>query len=800
MNKEFKYDAFISYRHCNPDKFVAENLHRILETYELPKNLKQKLNINGRTIKRVFRDQEELPLSSNLEDPIIDALNNSKYLIVICSPRLKESLWCKKEIETFKKIRGRENIFCVLVEGEPNESFPDDVLFDEVKVKDKSGKTKTEKKYYEPLAADVRADNKKEMLKKIKDEKLRLIAPMYNLDYDDLKQRHKQRRMKKIAYIASIASCVFFLFALYSTIMFLKINSQQKKLKLNQAINLANESKNYLLNDSKYNAVKSAYEALTEFKGVNMPYIPDSEYALVDALGVYDAGLSYKSSNELRTKGVIDYTKVSINNNYALTYDESEEIVLWDLNKLKKLQTYKEIDGFSIQENSFTFINEDYIAYINKDGNVNIYEIKSGKKVSEIKKKNYSYRSIKSDQSGKYLVINDSPTLYVYDTKKFNELAKYNTKNTISNDMFLSVDGSHAFISTSKNNFNLNEKDNLILHVFDTKTLKELNSFELESRYIEGIVENKNNIFILSNQSTIGLSQMYATSYNYKDGKVNWTKKFDKSWGRLIERSYFDGENTIAITNGNVVTVLDQKDGSIKRTFALKSEAIGLYSYSNSNMYLIFTASGLVHFISLDYGESIINQGLFNLNLDNYKNVIRGKNGYFLSSLNENRLIYYEQNSNKKVKQLDIKLSYVSNDSISSSKYDELKQKLNIKKKNLVSMMLYNDKKDLIFISYKDSTLGVYSVKDKKLLKMIDGIKDASHYYGKDKYNRIYIGSIGDAYILDDEYNKVGHINNLAKVDKKNNEVIIMHNDKCYSLPIYNLKMLLKEAKEYLKK
>ena len=196
-NKNYKYDAFISYRHCELDKFVAENLHRILETYELPKDIKKKLGITGRTIKRVFRDQEELPLSSNLEDPIIDALENSKYLIVICSPRLKDSLWCKKEIETFKKLRGRKNIFCVLIEGEPRDSFPEEVLTDEKEVI-KDGKKIIEKVLVEPLAADVRGNSKREVLKKIKDEKLRLIAPMYNLDYDDLRQRHKIRQQKKI--------------------------------------------------------------------------------------------------------------------------------------------------------------------------------------------------------------------------------------------------------------------------------------------------------------------------------------------------------------------------------------------------------------------------------------------------------------------------------------------------------------------------------------------------------------------------------------------------------------------------
>ena len=33
----YKYDAFISYRHTEPDKAIAEKLHRMLETYKVPK-------------------------------------------------------------------------------------------------------------------------------------------------------------------------------------------------------------------------------------------------------------------------------------------------------------------------------------------------------------------------------------------------------------------------------------------------------------------------------------------------------------------------------------------------------------------------------------------------------------------------------------------------------------------------------------------------------------------------------------------------------------------------------------------
>ena len=101
-----KYDAFISYRHSELDKFVATTLHKKLESFKLPKNVKSPTG--KKKIERVFRDQDELPLASNLSDPITEALENSDYLLVICTPRLPESEWCKKEIETFIKLHGRD--------------------------------------------------------------------------------------------------------------------------------------------------------------------------------------------------------------------------------------------------------------------------------------------------------------------------------------------------------------------------------------------------------------------------------------------------------------------------------------------------------------------------------------------------------------------------------------------------------------------------------------------------------------------------------------------------------------------
>ena len=117
-----KYDAFISYRHLERDMFVAKGVHKALETAKIPKRIQKETG--RKKINRVFRDQEELPIGSDLGNNIDLALRESEFLIVICSPKTKESYWVMKEIDTFISLHGRENVLAVLVEGEPEDSFP----------------------------------------------------------------------------------------------------------------------------------------------------------------------------------------------------------------------------------------------------------------------------------------------------------------------------------------------------------------------------------------------------------------------------------------------------------------------------------------------------------------------------------------------------------------------------------------------------------------------------------------------------------------------------------------------------
>ena len=142
MKRDYKYDIFISYKHEKLDKAVAAKLQKKLENYKIPKEIKVKTG--KEKIQRVFRDEEELSISSDLGREIEDQLKQSEYLLLVCSKKTKESPWVLREIETFLKYRDVDHILPVLVDGEPEESFPEILL-----------------QYGEPLAADIREKNAK---------------------------------------------------------------------------------------------------------------------------------------------------------------------------------------------------------------------------------------------------------------------------------------------------------------------------------------------------------------------------------------------------------------------------------------------------------------------------------------------------------------------------------------------------------------------------------------------------------------------------------------------------------------
>lgn len=121
MSEERSYIAFISYRHKPLDAKAARMIEKRIESYRIPKELRK--TPDSDRLGYVFRDEDELPLSSSLSDSILEALDRSRFLIVICTPDLPQSKWCEQEIRYFLQTHDRDHLLAVLADGSGEISF-----------------------------------------------------------------------------------------------------------------------------------------------------------------------------------------------------------------------------------------------------------------------------------------------------------------------------------------------------------------------------------------------------------------------------------------------------------------------------------------------------------------------------------------------------------------------------------------------------------------------------------------------------------------------------------------------------
>lgn len=207
MRNQAKYRAFLSYSHA--DARQAQSLHRFIEGYSIPKRLVGRETNQGIIPKRlrpVFKDRDELPSASDLGSEINEALKSSEHLIVICSPASARSRWVNEEVLTFKRMGRASRILCIIMSGEPHatdmpgreaeECFCEALRF---QVDDNGILTR---ELAEPVAADARlgGDGRHPA-------RLKIVAGMLGLGFDDLRQRDMRQQHRRMVAIttASIA-------------------------------------------------------------------------------------------------------------------------------------------------------------------------------------------------------------------------------------------------------------------------------------------------------------------------------------------------------------------------------------------------------------------------------------------------------------------------------------------------------------------------------------------------------------------------------------------------------------------
>jgi len=786
------YDAFISYRHNELDKFVAENLHRQLEAFKLPKNLAKNENLKKKKIERVFRDRDELPLASNLEDPIVEALKSSEYLIVICSPRLKESIWCQKEIQTFIELHGRQRVFAVLVEGEPEDSFPKELLTDE------NGNL------IEPLAADVRGKNKAEVKKLIKEEMLRLLAPMFGVGYDDLRQRHKEQQMKKTAGIVTACGAVGVAFGLVCAFSAININAQKKiieeqniSLACSQAEGLSKEALEYYEKDDRHSAVETAYQAMTEYEGVKMPKSAYSERTLAKVMSIYEGGSYIKAASQIETPGVVKDIKSSPSGEYILTADNMGNLIAWDIVNQK--------DVFSVNEEFdiriFDFIDDDRFYFVTTAGGLQVGSI--------------SDKSLKGDKvaiEDSFAVVNDAKLCSDGETiaeLKFNTIDFLNKDTLESNASFALNEGSvfsKLFVASDSENVyacGIDANDKKFVVGVNSKTGEKLFETELINYdIVDGYVCDKY-VYILSNdpmyEKASGTSNL--TAVDIATGEIKFNTKIDDCLALNLYFSEANGKSTVATTCYSQINILDGETGEIRKT-VFNDSNFSLVTPSGNGGYFFYQTDGLCR--SLDADNDFSDLSFQTMICSDVLQFEKTAGGLIGRRTGDNRLIQYGYLKNKDFYEYEeeTKKEPVEEALIGDAAAAWGKEK-GIENASFINYALNMEGADFYIVSYMDNTVKVYNKKDLTVIEKYDGtILAPQKYYGQVK-DYLLVEGLSEGYLFDKEGGLRAVIPEFYGLSNDGKAVVVdgrnMDAERCeIAIPIYDQSELLKRAKEYL--
>lgn len=173
---EFKNFAFISYSHA--DMAWGKRIQSQLERYRLPARLQKKYKDTPVRAFPIARDDTDIA-GAKVWSAITKELDESQFLIVICSPNSAKSDWVNDEIRHFIETGKEDKILPLIIGGVPNSGDPATECFPSALREMKDA----------PLGVDVQALGWRKA-------RLRMVASLLKVDFDELLRRDTHRRIR----------------------------------------------------------------------------------------------------------------------------------------------------------------------------------------------------------------------------------------------------------------------------------------------------------------------------------------------------------------------------------------------------------------------------------------------------------------------------------------------------------------------------------------------------------------------------------------------------------------------------
>ncbi|MDE7456139.1 MAG: toll/interleukin-1 receptor domain-containing protein [Prevotella sp.] len=227
--------AFISYSHR--DMAVAEWLQKHLEAFKLPTGIHNGIEAKSRYLRPIFRDQSDLN-TGILGDELRKHLEESKFLILLCSKDSAHSIWVSDEAKVFTEMGRLDHIIPVII---PNgDTFERELFPEYLREYFKKNPDK------ELLGINIGEVGKEKAL-------IRVVSKMLSVSFDSLWKRHqRQKRIRILTTSLStmIAVGVIYVFALPVSVS-IHVNMDKADLPVGENVTLNANGGEYFSNPNK---------------------------------------------------------------------------------------------------------------------------------------------------------------------------------------------------------------------------------------------------------------------------------------------------------------------------------------------------------------------------------------------------------------------------------------------------------------------------------------------------------------------------------------------------------------------
>jgi hypothetical protein len=219
------YDVFLSY--VDDDRPVAVGIQRSL--HQIGRRVGQLRSL------RVFRDPADLTASPDLWGKVTEAMDRSRYMIALLSPRAAASAWANKEVEYWLAHRGPDQVMLVVADGqltwdEDGARFDPDCSNAALPVLTQPGVWEAQP-FYVDVSDDAPWDPAAPMFR---EKVTNLAAPIHgktkdHLASEDLREQRRYRRLRSAAVAGLVVLTVFSIVS-----AMIAIDQRQELLRLSQ--------------------------------------------------------------------------------------------------------------------------------------------------------------------------------------------------------------------------------------------------------------------------------------------------------------------------------------------------------------------------------------------------------------------------------------------------------------------------------------------------------------------------------------------------------------------------------------